>query len=180
MRWGKGWVAGTVQRVGVCPWRSRGVLMAILKADISRTSNSFTLQVTHVMCVPLTYRNFNIIYAKSQTKTRVSCMLTVKDKWLKSLNVSLKKRFWWNIKKDFVQWHTGMMFQKTLFLGQKSLFFEGFGVKNRGFRTFQTYRKFGICSITNIPKITKKCHLNWTLEIVRRKQCNFNRFYSGI
>jgi len=31
--------------------------------------------------------------------------------------------------------------------------FEGFGVKNRG---FQTYGKFGICSIPNFPKITKK------------------------
>ncbi len=30
-----------------------------------------------------------------------------------------------------------------------------FGVKNRGFQKFQTYKNFGICSIQNFPKLKK-------------------------
>ncbi len=53
--------------------------------------------------------------------------------------------------------------QKTLFLRQKQGFW-GQKRENRGFRTFQIYRIFGICSIPNFPKITKKMTLKLNFE----------------
>jgi len=45
---------------------------------------------------------------------------------------------------------------KNPVFGSKIPVFEGVGVKNRGFLIFQSYGKFGLCSIPNFPKITKK------------------------
>ncbi len=52
--------------------------------------------------------------------------------------------------------------EKPLFWVKKTCFWgknRGLGVKNRGFQTLQIYRIFGICSIPNFQKITKKMML---------------------